>query len=521
MELITVIVRHAQDLEHAEHTQPLFPDTYTVEAPSNTLARIRSLLNKGTVSKTWQGAIMDPTLWTTFLNANLREAQFLQVLALSGDFPVSIWSKTLGAINAGEGLGTSHNVSDLALKAIRDNLPRVRKLVIDLAAARVESHKDANLQMLRLLTAPIPNLHTLSLTGPSRQFVDLTPIETSVPLFGGEATSVQHLELMNFVVPPCAFTHTLVSLSVGFNAIAKLMEVLPLWVDPIKQGDLPGLRELTIGGPALKKDTDRFISSWDHRQPKMNIPSTIARVKIVGSMLSCLYISDLLSIPTTVDLELRVTFDAEETDAVVRVRFLTSCLSDIWGDVTAKEACLTISPYSISFALSVTRSATLTFMTSCPAAYEPMADVVLRTLNPGYWGLDPHYLLDDVVSEETCLTLDFEISEADLQAKSGSSGSDIPSSIAQFLQSFKNVRNLHIKRYDLKGIGQSGKAYSWFIGVKVLESRKKGKEEAYPLPGLRSIRLSHARGGNSDELQRAVTIYAERRGLEVCFVDNV
>ncbi|TEB23820.1 hypothetical protein FA13DRAFT_1397637 [Coprinellus micaceus] len=526
---------------------------------------------------------MDPTLWTSFLNANLHEYQFLRVVARSGDLPVGVWFKSPRAANSREGVKTSDNSSERTLKAIRDNLPRIRRLAIDLSRARIESNRDANLQMLRLLTSSIPNLHTLSLAGSSGQFLDLTPTATSAPIFGGEAARIQHLELMDFIVPPRAFAHTIVSLSIGFNAVAKLMEVLPPWIEHIQQSDIPGLRDLAICGPTSKENTNRYVYPWDNEIPPVKIPSTIERVKIVGSMPACLYIcrklrdsvgprsnaiqrrlaerpskrgptnpgnhqtvvssvgertsngcqrrfdgdvgfgcsrnapptalerrsrwnagikvcdiGGLISIPTTVNFEIRATFHSADTRLYVQL--LTGYLSRQWGGATSSETSLTVSPGMASFTLSGTRSATITYVPSSPGAYEPMVCMVLRNMNPCYQRLDPTYLLDDTVSEETCFTLHLEISEADLQAKSGNSScSDIPSAISHLLQSFRGVRTLRIKRYDLEG-SRTTKSKGWFEDLRLLESRRKGKEREYPLPGPQCVQLSQAQGGNTGEL---------------------
>jgi hypothetical protein len=324
---------------------------------------------------------------------------------------------------------------------------------------------------------------------------------------------------MDSIIPPRAFAHTIVSLSIGFNAVAKLMEVLPPWIEHIQQSDIPGLRDLAICGPTSKENTNRYVYPWDNEIPPVKIPSTIERVKIVGSMPACLYIGGFISIPTTVNFEIRATFHSADTRLYVQL--LTGYLSRQWGGAMSSETSLTVSPGMASFTLSGTRSATITYIPSSPGAYESMVCMVLRNMNPCYRRLDPTYLLDDTVSEETCFTLHLEISEADLQAKSGySSRSDIPFSISHLLQSFRGVRTLRIKRYELEG-SRTTKSKGWFEDLRLLESRRKEKEREYPLPGLHCIQLSQEQGGNTAELQRAVWAYAKQRGIVACLVPGV
>ncbi|TEB23821.1 hypothetical protein FA13DRAFT_1778093 [Coprinellus micaceus] len=527
MELITIVVHHTQDLEDGELLPSPFSNTRNQEAASDTLARIRRLLKKGLVSKTWHGAILDPRLWTTFLNANLCEDQFLRVVSCSGDLPVSIRFKAPPVIDADTPCET---VSEKTVEAILTKLPQAEDLAIDLAEAQAETHREEMAKWMRLLERPVPNLHTLSLTGPTGRPLDLTSSPTSPPLFGRETPEVQHLYIMDIIIPPRTFAH-LSSLSIGLKDVRLLADVIPPWIHLVKQGGIAGLRELEICGPILSRDTELFDPPWHpwwHDFDPIEVPPTIERFKIMGSAAACGYIADVISIPMTTSFMIEAICHSRCLEG--SASSLTDYVTRQWGRVLCSEISLLFRPDTISWTLvSATRSATLTHTSSSPPVYQPMINAVYSNLNPLSILLDapkPRRLtyrnrLEPLASDSTWLVLDVVVAGEDLQIQPGClRPCQAPIYLGQLLESLKTIRSLNLKRYDIEW-RSSGEPHAWCDAVGLFQYQ--GDVRGYALPGLQRIQLSQPRGGPgmTEKLQRAVMLYARERDLAVRVIPGV
>jgi hypothetical protein len=121
MDVVTIVVQYTQDFEYSDFWEQRSADPFYQERSPDTLARIRTLLEKGLVSKLWRDTISDPNLWTTFLNASMAEDQFMRVAARAGDLPVAI---TFSAQNCAK-------MSDKAIHAIVAKSCRVKKRLFD------------------------------------------------------------------------------------------------------------------------------------------------------------------------------------------------------------------------------------------------------------------------------------------------------------------------------------------------------------------------------------------------------
>ena len=517
MELVTLVVHHTQDLESQELR---FTPTGTQEEPSDTLARVRRLLEKGLISKTLKDAILDPRLWTTFLNANLREDQFLRVMSRSGDLPASIHFKSRPVADSDN---TGDFVSERTIEVIRNKLPQVRHLAIDLAEVRSGTQQDPIANVMRLLEHPIPKLRTLSLTGPGDHPLGLTPSASSAPLFGGETPAVQHLHIMNVLVQPRTFANTLVSLSIGVQETHELADVLRPWIRVVKRGAVPRLRDLAICGPTSPREIDPFgnvLFGWAEIE-LLNIPNTIERVTIVGSITACRCISDQISISAATSLEFKLNFPSTDYDRPFYA--LNRSLMAHWNGEKCREISLVIRPDMVSWTLAGERSATVTWVASSSAAYQGMISAALGSITEPQLGLRLFTIarvtflnvLEPVVSDTTWLTLDVVLAMEGMNEERGMATlAKISASLTQGFKFLKGARSLDIKRYDIIGQDPEGQN-PWFDALGLFQYHDDGNEEACLLPGLRRIQLSQPGVRETDELRRAVLSYARRRDLAV------
>ncbi|TEB19724.1 hypothetical protein FA13DRAFT_1718542 [Coprinellus micaceus] len=298
IDIITVIVRFVQALEYAKRTEAIASNPWYQETPSDTLARIRTLLELGLV------------------------------FARTGDLPVEIRFRAQSAENIAD---WSAEFTEVICKKI----PQAPTLLLDIDSAGSQSPEaERNLEELySALFEPAPNLRTLSISSLHGRYAGITNPQGLEALFGGVPPHLQHL-MMDFCLPPQKLCLTsLVSLSVGCNHQSIVEDVLAPWLTLVQQGDIPQLTYLVVRGSPSDE--------WGlEPETVMEVPSGIKVLRIMGSLQATAFLNAMLEAPSNVDVEIQVTYHSASPYEVRRSLF--DGFKKLWCGVVPNEISLIV-----------------------------------------------------------------------------------------------------------------------------------------------------------------------------------
>ncbi|TEB20831.1 hypothetical protein FA13DRAFT_1800589 [Coprinellus micaceus] len=336
MDVITLIVQFTQDIENHDlwHTLSIHP--FHQEGPTETLKRIRALLRKGLVSKLWQDAILDPTLWTTFLNAGMAEDKFFPART-----PLSSPTSVIQC-NRKEIIPASLDYCS----TLRTPLQALWRLTLHLRA------------IMNLLKHPMSALRTLSVRGAEGPNPELSVLLSSEDAFGGFGTS-------------------LVSLTLVYTDVAHIHAQLSPWVKLAQQGDMPALKELILR--ALPSAFHNELPEHEDTE-EIAIPNTLDKLIIEGDIPTCIYMGTALIHPIPVAFDLLVHYYRDDSE---HMWLLGSLFADMRASMASDMLDMTITDDTISFGTMIDKDATLTFVPANPKDAGHMLCCVLSELFSG------------------------------------------------------------------------------------------------------------------------------------------
>jgi hypothetical protein len=488
IDVVTVIIGFVQALEDVKHTAAIASNPWYQETPSDTLARIRTLLDLGLVCKVWQGAVSDPGMWVTFLNASMTEEQFLHVVASTGDLPVEIRFKAQNA----------HNIaswSEEFTEAICTKVPQATTLLLDIDSAGSQSPEaERNLEELcSTLFEPAPNLRTLSLSSIHGRYADITNPQGLETLFGGVRPNLQHLEMMDFCLPPEKLCLTsLVSLSVGCNHQSIVEEVLAPWLTLVQQGDIPQLTYLIVRGSPSDE--------WGlEPETVMEVPSGIKVLRIMGSLQVTAFLNAMLEAPSNVDVEIHVTYHSASPYEVRRSLFDGS--RKLWYGLVPSEISLTVRGGVVSLRIGTNRTIMLVFVPASQGDSLPMMTHIARSLETFHREVE-EALHAASLGNAAWVILDGSILEHDNGILAGSVAAlPSPHRLHGVFEGVWGSCNLHVVRYGVT-FEDTKEPHHWvdYIGLFEPGTMGCGNERASVDP--HRIRLIRVPDGHSDRLSQ-------------------
>ncbi|TEB20843.1 hypothetical protein FA13DRAFT_1717444 [Coprinellus micaceus] len=455
IDIITVIVRFVQALEYAKRTEAIASNPWYQETPSDTLARIRTLLELGLVCKVWEGAISDPGLWVTFLNASMTEDQFLHVVARTGDLPVEIRFRAQNAENIA---GWSAEFTEVICKKI----PQATTLLLDIDSAGSQSPEaERNLEELcSALFEPAPNLRTLSISSLHGRYAGITNPQGLEALFGGVPPHLQHLEMMDFCLPPQKLCLTsLVSLSVGCNHQSIVEEVLAPWLTLIRQGDIPQLTDLIVRGSPRDE--------WDlEPETVMEVPSSIKALRIIGSLEATTFLNAMLEVPSHVNVEIQGIHHSASPYEVRRSLF--DGFKKLWCGVVPNEISLIARGGVVSLRIRTNRTIVLVFVPASQEDSLPMMTHVARSLET-FHGDFEEALNSASLGNTAWLIPDGSILERDKGSLSGSvEALPSPHRLHGVFEGVSGSWNIYAVRYSVN-IEGTRESHHWFDYIALFE----------------------------------------------------
>jgi hypothetical protein len=494
MDVITLIVQFTQDIENPDLWHTLSIDPFHQEDHTETLKRIQALLRKGLVSKLWQDAILDPTLWTTFLNAGMAEEKFLRVVARVGDLLVTLSFKPQN----------STVLSDQAINSIVRKSSRIAGLLLDIANATPSPMAPAlHLRaIMNLLKHPMSALRTLSVRGAEGPNPELSVLLSSEGAFGGVMPSIQHLELSGIAISPCTFGISLVSLTLVYTDVAHIHAQLSPWVKLAQQGDMPALKELILR--ALPSAFHNELPEHEDTE-EIAIPNTLDKLIIEGDIPTCIYMGTALIHPIPVAFDLLIHYYRDDSE---HMWLLGSLFADMRASMASDMLDMTITDDTISFGTMIDKDATLTFVPANPKDAGHMLCCVLSELFSGVEASELYELCGAPGFENTWVTFEFVLHQCTLL--STHDDDELPQileSFATLFQKLEEVQNVQIAQYVILG-DDSIALDPWEDSLRLFQPdtpEGSAQESALLFPNLKALRIAEPPQGIGREYHRAVS----------------
>ncbi|TEB19730.1 hypothetical protein FA13DRAFT_1718548 [Coprinellus micaceus] len=494
MDVITLIVQFAQEIEHPDLWKTLSIYRFHKEDPTETLRRIRALLKRGLVSKLWQDVISDPTLWTMFLNASMAEDQFIRVVARSGNLPVAVRFKAQ----------KYSSLSDNTVRAITSKSPSITGLMLDISNATPSPIGPTfHLRtLMNLLRYSMPALCTLSLFGGNGSNSELSALLSSETAFGGVAPPIQHLELSGIMISPPTFSTTLVSLSLVFKDLALMHSQLSPWARLAQQGDTHALKELILRAPPHEANDELQISSDSEKVP---IPSTLDKLVIEGDIPSCLYMGSLLRHPIPVTFSLFVWYETYDSEYM---SLLVSLYAQMRAYTKSKVLEVEITEDKISFTTIARKDATLTLV---PIDHEDAGYMLCSVMSEFGSGLalqDLYDLRGAPVFEKAWVTLDLVLHRHTLLGiHDDDEVPQILECFSAFFQGLEDIKNVQIAQYVILG-DDSSELDPWEDTLRLFQRHHpedSTHRSALLFPNLKTLRIVEPAQGVSREFHREIS----------------
>ena len=494
MDVVTLIIQFAQDLESPYLWHALTHYPFQREKPAETLKRIQALLKKGLVSKLWRDAISDPRLWTTFLNASMNKEQFLRVVARSGHLPVTI------SFNP----KNSTVLSDDAIEAIVKKAPRITGLLLDISTA-APSPLAPTLHLRAIMSTlknSMPSLRTLSLSGGEGPNPELSVLFSSNSAFSGVAPPIRTLELSGITISPCTFGTSIVSLVLVFTDFTHFHAQLGPWAKLSKQGDMPALKELRLRAWPWALRNEPQAPEYTEKKA---IPSTLDSLIIEGDIATCLYMGAVLSHPIPVGFEILASYDRGDSESVRELAILFAYMR---ASTSSEYLDLEITDDRVSIITPTAKPATLAFVATNPRDANHMLCCVMSQFFGELEVSDLNEPYKPAAFEDVCVTLDISLHRRTLL--SPHDDDELPQLLESFsmlLDGLKEMQNVEIMNYDILG-NDSTPLVPWQDALNLLQIHKpegSTRGGSFPFHSLRTLSVLEPVQGISREFHSALS----------------